>query len=39
MTTSGGCEMKMLSRGVMTAIAIALASSAAAQDTPVALKF
>ena len=31
--------MKMLSRGVMAAIAIGLASSAAAQDTPVALKF
>ena len=39
MTTSGGCEMKMLSRGVMAAIAVGLASSAAAQDTPVALKF
>jgi TRAP-type C4-dicarboxylate transport system substrate-binding protein len=31
--------MKMLSRGVMAAIAVGLASSAAAQDTPVALKF
>ena len=31
--------MKKLSRGVMAAIAVGLASSAAAQDTPVALKF
>ena len=31
--------MKMLSRGVMAAIALGLASSAAAQDKPVALKF
>ena len=31
--------MKMLSRGAMVAIAVGFASSAAAQDKPVTLKF